>query len=84
MSLVRDRKLKFGKYRIVGRCVKVRQTSMSIRVKVRVVNERSGASKELVVLVNGDAESEEPVIAVTPRDAGGKCLEDSLISGAGG
>jgi len=44
---------------------------MAVRVKVRVVNERNGASKELVVLVNGGAESEEPVIAVTPRDAEG-------------
>jgi len=42
---------------------------MAVRVRVRVVNERSGASKELVVLVNGGAESEEPVIAVMPRDA---------------
>jgi len=42
---------------------------MAVRVRVRVVNERSGASKEFVVLVNGGAESEEPVIAVTPHDA---------------
>jgi len=34
---------------------------MVVRVKLCIVNERNSASKELVVLVNGGAESEELV-----------------------
>jgi len=48
---------------------------LAVRVRVRVINERSGAAKELVVLVNGGAESDEPVIAVTPADARGLGLD---------
>lgn len=40
-----------------------------MRVRVRIVNEESNASKELIVLVNGGAESYEPVVAITPSDA---------------
>jgi len=42
---------------------------MVVRVKLRIVNERNSVSKELVVLVNGGAESEEPVVVITPSDA---------------
>jgi hypothetical protein len=40
---------------------------MAVRVKVRV--SRGGKEKALTVLVNGGAESEEPVIVVKPEDA---------------
>ncbi|MCC6041813.1 MAG: hypothetical protein LM554_01520 [Desulfurococcaceae archaeon] len=40
---------------------------MAVRVKVRV--SRGGREKALTVLVNGGAESEEPVIVVKPEDA---------------
>jgi hypothetical protein len=40
---------------------------MAVRVKVRV--SRGGREKTLTVLVNGGAESEEPVIVVKPEDA---------------
>ncbi|MEM4437253.1 MAG: hypothetical protein QW680_01250 [Pyrobaculum sp.] len=40
---------------------------MAVRVRVRVLNERTGKAEELVVLVNGGAESEEPVLAVDPE-----------------
>jgi len=39
----------------------------------------SGAFKELVALVNGGAESEEPVIAVTPEDAEALGLKDEFF-----
>ncbi len=42
---------------------------MAVRVKVRIVRENNGKSSELIVLVNGGAESEEPVIVVTPKEA---------------
>ncbi len=42
---------------------------MAVRVRLRVVNERLGAAKTLTVLVNGGAESEEPVVVVGPDDA---------------
>ncbi|MEM1568947.1 MAG: hypothetical protein QXI84_10740 [Thermofilaceae archaeon] len=42
---------------------------MAVRVRVRVLNERTGKAEELVVLVNGGAESEEPVLAVDPETA---------------
>ena len=42
---------------------------MAVRVKVRAINERAGKTEELVVLVNGGAESEEPVLAVDPATA---------------
>ncbi|MHB9301878.1 hypothetical protein [Thermofilum pendens] len=35
-------------------------------VRVRLVNEEAGRSVVVRVLVNGGAESEEPVVAVTP------------------
>ncbi len=38
-------------------------------MRVRIVRESSNKLKNLVVLVNGGAESEEPVIAVSPEDA---------------
>jgi len=44
-----------------------------VRVRVRLINESTGRSSEIIVLVNGGAESEVPVIAVTPsiaRDIG--------------
>jgi len=44
-----------------------------VRVRVRLINESTGCSSEIIVLVNGGAESEVPVIAVTPsiaRDIG--------------
>ena len=44
-------------------------SGVAVRVKVRIVRECSGASKSLVVLVNGGAESEEPVIVVDPETA---------------
>ena len=40
---------------------------MAVRVKVRI--RANGKSKVLTVLVNGGAESEEPVIAIKPADA---------------
>ncbi len=46
---------------------------MVVRVRVRLINESTGRSSEIIVLVNGGAESEVPVIAVTPsiaRDIG--------------
>ena len=46
---------------------------MVVRVRVRLINESTGCSSEIIVLVNGGAESEVPVIAVTPsiaRDIG--------------
>ena len=39
---------------------------MVVRVRVRLINESTGRSSEIIVLVNGGAESEVPVIAVTP------------------
>ncbi len=42
---------------------------MAVRVKARIVRESNGRSSKLVVLVNGGAESEEPVIVVTPKEA---------------
>ena len=42
---------------------------MAVRVKVRAINERAGKTEELVVLVNGGAESEEPVLTVDPATA---------------
>lgn len=49
---------------------------MVVRVMVRIINEELGKSKVLKVLVNGGAESEEPVIAVDEATA--KELELSL------
>ena len=40
---------------------------MAVRVKVRAINERAGKTEELVVLVNGGAESEEPYRQSTQR-----------------
>jgi len=62
---------------------------MVVRVKLRIVNERNSASKELVVLVNGGAESEESVVVITPSDAmdigletnGFELIEVELASG---
>jgi len=42
---------------------------MVVRVKLRIVNEKNSASKELVVLVNGCAQSEKLVVVITPSDA---------------
>ena len=42
---------------------------MAVRVKVRITHKSLNKSKNLVVLVNGGAESEEPVIVVAPEDA---------------
>jgi len=42
---------------------------MVVRVRVRLVNERANLSDEITVLVNSGAESEDPVIAVTPEVA---------------
>lgn len=42
---------------------------MAVRVKIRITRENTGKSKELIVLVNSGAESEEPVVAVNPEIA---------------
>lgn len=42
---------------------------MVVRVKVRIMRESSNKSKEVVVLVNSGAESEEPVIVVDTKTA---------------
>ena len=55
---------------------------MVVRVRVRLINESTGRSSEIIVLVNGGAESEVPVIAVTPsiaRDIGRNIDDMDLI-----
>jgi len=51
---------------------------LAVRVRVRISFERTGKSAVLVVLVNGGAESDEPVVAVEPEVAEelGFTLED--------
>jgi hypothetical protein len=40
---------------------------MAVRVRVKI--SRESREKTLIVLVNSGAESEEPVVVVSPRDA---------------
>jgi len=42
---------------------------MAVRVKIKIVNEALGREATVRVLVNGGAESEEPIVAITPREA---------------
>ncbi len=42
---------------------------MAVRVRVRIRNEAVGRGVVVRVLVNGGAESEEPIVAITPREA---------------
>jgi len=42
---------------------------LAVRVRLRIVREGSGRSWELIALVNGGAESEEPVVVVDPEVA---------------
>ena len=49
---------------------------MVVRVKVKIINEKKGRSKELVVLVNSGAESEEPVVVVNSEIAKELGIED--------
>jgi hypothetical protein len=39
---------------------------MVVRVRVRLINEGTGHNVEVIMLVNGGAESEIPVVVVTP------------------
>lgn len=53
-----------------------------VRVRVRLINESIGRGSEIIVLINGGAESEVPVIAMTPsiaRDIGLNIDEMDLI-----
>ncbi len=45
------------------------ENTMAVRVKLRISRRDKNISETLIVLVNGGAESEEPVIAVTPDTA---------------
>jgi len=40
-----------------------------VRVKIKITREHTGKSKEVIVLVNSGAESEESVVAVDPETA---------------
>ena len=42
---------------------------MVVRVKIKITREHTGKSKEVIVLVNSGAESEESVVAVDPETA---------------
>jgi len=42
---------------------------MAVRVRIRILNEIKEKEKVLTVLVNGGAESEEPVIVISKEDA---------------